>query len=48
MMIGAQMSYGLQRDYIADTSLDTLGWQRLLPISVANIMLAAGWILLFR
>jgi hypothetical protein len=30
MMIGAQMSYGLQRDYIADTSLDTLGWQRLL------------------
>jgi len=30
MMIGAQMSYGLQRDYVADTSLDTLGWQRLL------------------
>ena len=30
MMIGAQMSYGLRRDYIADTSLDTLGWQRLL------------------
>jgi hypothetical protein len=30
MMIGAQMSYGLQRDYIADTSLDTIGWQRLL------------------
>jgi NADH-quinone oxidoreductase subunit H len=25
-----------------------LGWQRLLPISVANILLAAGWILLFR
>jgi Dolichyl-phosphate-mannose-protein mannosyltransferase len=30
MMIGAQMSYGLQHDYVADTSLDTLGWQRLL------------------
>jgi hypothetical protein len=30
MMIGAQMSYGLRRDHIADTSLDTLGWQRLL------------------
>jgi hypothetical protein len=30
MLIGAQMSYGLQRGYIADTSLDTLGWQRLL------------------
>ncbi|HKP11203.1 MAG TPA: glycosyltransferase family 39 protein [Blastocatellia bacterium] len=30
MMIGAQMSYGLRRDYVADTSLDTLGWQRLL------------------
>ena len=30
MMIGAQMSYGLQRDYVADTSLDTVGWQRLL------------------
>ncbi|MEN3335436.1 MAG: hypothetical protein V7641_4801 [Blastocatellia bacterium] len=30
LMIGAQMSYGLQRDYIADTSLDTVGWQRLL------------------
>ncbi|MFL6276093.1 MAG: ArnT family glycosyltransferase [Blastocatellia bacterium] len=30
MMIGAQMSYGLQRDYVADTSLDTTGWQRLL------------------
>jgi hypothetical protein len=30
MMIGAQMSYGLKRDHITDTSLDTLGWQRLL------------------
>jgi NADH-quinone oxidoreductase subunit H len=25
-----------------------LGWQRLLPISVANVLLAAGWILLRR
>ena len=23
-----------------------LGWQRLLPISIANVVLAAGWILL--
>lgn len=30
MMIGAQMSYGLQRDYIADPSHATFGWQRLL------------------
>jgi len=30
MMIGAQMSYGLRRDHIVDTSLDTVGWQRLL------------------
>ncbi|HEY5284572.1 MAG TPA: NADH-quinone oxidoreductase subunit H, partial [Polyangia bacterium] len=25
-----------------------LGWQRLLPISIANVVLAAGWILLRR
>ena len=30
MMIGAQMSYGIQPDYIADISIDTIGWQRLL------------------
>jgi NADH-quinone oxidoreductase subunit H len=25
-----------------------LGWQRLLPISIANVVLAAGWLLLRR
>jgi len=25
-----------------------LGWQRLLPLSLANIVLAAGWVLLRR
>ena len=25
-----------------------LGWQRLLPVSIANIALAAGWLLLRR
>ena len=23
-----------------------LGWQRLLPVSIANVLIAAGWILL--
>ena len=30
MMIGAQMSYEMRPDHIADISSDTLGWQRLL------------------
>jgi len=25
-----------------------LGWQRLLPISIANVLIAAGWVLLRR
>ncbi len=30
MMLGAQMSYGLKRDYIADISLEATEWRRLL------------------
>jgi hypothetical protein len=30
MIIGAQMSYGLQRDYIADANWDSTEWRRLL------------------
>lgn len=30
MMLGAQMSYGLRRDFIADSSLDATGWRRVL------------------
>ncbi len=30
MMLGAQMSYGLKRDHIADISLDSTEWRRLL------------------
>ena len=30
MMMGAQMGYDMQRDYIADTSWDATGWRRLL------------------
>jgi NADH-quinone oxidoreductase subunit H len=25
-----------------------LGWQRLLPVSIANVLLAAGWLLLVK
>jgi hypothetical protein len=38
MMIGAQMSYGIEPDHIVDISLDTIGWQRLL---IQNDSLAA-------
>jgi hypothetical protein len=30
MIVGAQMSYGLNRDFIADISLDQIEWRRLL------------------
>ena len=30
LMIGAQMSYDLQRDYVGDVNWDTIEWQRLL------------------
>jgi hypothetical protein len=38
MMIGAQMSYGIKGDYVADISMDTTGWRRLL---IRNDSLAA-------
>jgi hypothetical protein len=38
MLLGAQMSYGLKRDYIADISLEATEWRRLL---IRNNSLAA-------
>jgi 4-amino-4-deoxy-L-arabinose transferase-like glycosyltransferase len=38
MMLGAQMSYGIKGDYIADISMDTTEWRRLL---IRNDSLAA-------